>query len=59
MWVAFPFFADLIPPAVPDANGDATFPIPVPVTAATLFVQPFLLHGTTIYVGETAELRVR
>ncbi len=59
VWVAFPFFADLIPPAVPDANGNATFPIPVPVTAATLFVQPFLLHGTTIYVGETAELRVR
>lgn len=59
VWVSFPFFADLIAPTVPDANGDATFPIPVPITVATLFLQPFLLHGSSIYVGETAELRIR
>lgn len=61
VWVAFPFYADLIPPTTPNGAGVATFPLPIPNGAFTnLYLQPFALTPSlTILLGETVELRVR
>ncbi len=61
VWVAFPFFTDLIPAVAPNANGTATFPVPIPGgVVGNLIVQGFAVSPSLqITVGETAELRVR
>jgi hypothetical protein len=61
VWVGFPFFADLIPPTLPNGSGTATFPLPVPGgVVGNLILQPFSVSPSLqIRAGETAELRVR
>ncbi len=61
VWAAFPFFPDLIPAVAPDANGKATFPVPIPAgVLGTLVVQAFAVSPSLqITIGETAEMRVR
>ncbi|MEM7206025.1 MAG: hypothetical protein AAF628_37565 [Planctomycetota bacterium] len=66
--IAVPFFppctVGVIPnppvaifPSIPDATGTADFPTPIPdVPGATIYMQAFSLQGTSIVLGETAQI---
>jgi hypothetical protein len=59
LWLQPPLFADMIPPAIPDATGAATFDVPIPaVVRGTLFVQAVSLQSGQLVLGETAEVRI-
>ena len=59
-WLQVPFFPDLFPGAVPDANGVARFPVAVPaLVRGTLALQAFTLQAGQIVFGETGEINIQ
>ena len=58
-WLTPPLFVDVIPPVVPDAAGNAKFPLPIPVyVRGALAVQSYALIQSKLVLGEAALLRI-
>ena len=58
-WLQAPFFVDVIPPALPDANGVAKFPLPIPANVrGTIALQAFTVTAGKVILGETSEMRI-